>query len=124
MTTDIRAFAIDLGERAAATFGQSFISVMVGAQLTSWSEVKQVASAAALAGGAAVLALLKGVIGGVRTGTASVSKTVAAAAQIEGATFGSIPVTSDVNLAPAAATVVEPMPAAEPVAPAAPPAVG
>jgi hypothetical protein len=74
----IRAFALDLAERAGSTFVQTFATTVVGSQLTSWAEVKQVAVAGALAGGSAVLSMVKGVVAGTRTGTASLSKVAAA----------------------------------------------
>lgn len=81
MSTDIRAFALDLVERAGFTFGQAFVASFSVAQVGSSGEVKQAALAAAVAGGAAVLSLLKGVLAGIRTGTASAVKAAADAPQ-------------------------------------------
>ena len=77
MNTDIRAFALDLAERAGFTFVQAFIASFGVAQASSAAEMKHAALAAAVAGGAAVLALVKGVLAGTRTGTASLSKAAA-----------------------------------------------
>ena len=49
-----KEFAIDLAERAAMTFAQAFLAVYTIGDMAS-------AKAAAVAGGAAVLAMLKGV---------------------------------------------------------------
>lgn len=49
-----KQFAIDLAERAAMTFAQAFLAVYTIGDMAS-------AKAAAVAGGAAVLAMLKGV---------------------------------------------------------------
>lgn len=74
MTTDVTAYAKDLAERAGWTFCQAAASTVTAAQLTSWHETKSVAVAACVAGGAAVLSLVKGVLAGTRTGTASTVK--------------------------------------------------
>lgn len=69
--SSVTNFAKDLVERAGWTFVQAAgASVAVG-QVTSLNEVKQAALSAAVAGGAAVLSLIKGVIAGTKTGTAS-----------------------------------------------------
>lgn len=75
--TGVRTYALDLAERAGWTFVQTAAASLAGAQVTNFSELKQVAIAAGIAGGAAVLSLLKGVLAGVRTGTASTSVKVA-----------------------------------------------
>lgn len=74
MTTDIRAFALDLAERAGWTFLQAFGAYFGVAQYNSPAELKTAVVAASVAGGAAVLSLLKGVLAGTRTGTASMSR--------------------------------------------------
>ena len=71
---DVVTYAKDLAERAGWTFAQAAGSTIVAAQLTSWHEVKSVAVAAAVAGGASVLSLVKGVLAGTRTGSASTVK--------------------------------------------------
>lgn len=75
--SDVKKFALDLAERAGWTFVQAAGPILVGAQLTNWAEAKTALVAAGLAGAAAVLALVKGVAAGVRTGTASTSRVVA-----------------------------------------------
>ena len=64
-------FAKDLAERAGWTFVQAAAASAAVGQVTSLNEVKQAALSAAVAGGAAVLSLVKGVIAGTKTGTAS-----------------------------------------------------
>lgn len=84
-----KAYLIDLVERAVWTFGQGFVSALVlawgGAGLdvqhvTDWSSWQKVGVAAVGGGVAAVLSLVKSVIAGFVTGSASTSKTVAATA--------------------------------------------
>ena len=87
MPTISRTFAIDLAERAGWTFLQAFVgtasAVIVGANtqnvvhLDFW---QQLGAAGLGAGVGAVTSLVKGVTAGLITGTASTSKTVAAAA--------------------------------------------
>lgn len=72
--TDVVTYAKDLAERAGWTFAQAAASTVTAAQLTSWHETKSVAVAACVAGGAAVLSLVKGVLAGTRTGSASTVK--------------------------------------------------
>lgn len=75
--SDVIAFAKDLAERAGWTFVQAAgASVAVG-QVDNLGELKQVALSGAVAGGAAVLSLIKGVLSGTRTGTASSLKQAA-----------------------------------------------
>lgn len=81
-----RTFAVDLAERAAWTFVQAFVgtasAVIVGSNtqnvvhLSFW---QQLGAAGFGAGVGAVTSLVKGVGAGLITGTASTSKTVAAA---------------------------------------------
>lgn len=92
----IETYALDLGERALSTFWQAAAPVFAGAQLTNWSELKAAAAASAVAGGAAVLSLIKGVMAGARTGTGSTSLKVAAGADATAAA-----VSGDVSLADA-----------------------
>lgn len=79
--TDIKTFALDLAERAAWTFVQAFAGAVVGlSQVTSLDDVKSAALAGLGAGVAAVASLVKGVIAGLRTGSASSSLKVTEAA--------------------------------------------
>jgi hypothetical protein len=84
-----KTFAIDLAERTVATFLQGATGaaavVLVGSntQNVVHLSIYQQAGAAALAGGvSAVAALLKGVAAGLKTGTASASKTVSESAVV------------------------------------------
>lgn len=81
--SDVKRYATDLAERAGWTFLQAAAPVFGAAQLSSWGEVEAAAVAAGVAGGAAVLSLAKGVLAGVRTGTASSSRKVAAPVSTE-----------------------------------------
>ncbi len=69
--SSVTNFAKDLAERAGWTFVQAAAASVAVGQVTSLNEVKQAALSAAVAGGAAVLSLVKGVIAGTKTGTAS-----------------------------------------------------
>lgn len=116
---DVKAFALDLAERAGMTFAQAFLGTFLAAQAGSTvnldlSEVKSLAAAGSIAGLSAVFSLLKGVLGGLRTGTASVSKVAATRAAQAAADVEPAPAT---DAALAAAQVVSPMP--EPASPAA-----
>jgi len=77
--TDVITYAKDLGERAGWTFVQGAASTFAVAQLSSFNELKSAAIAAGVAGGAAVLSLVKGVLAGTKTGTASTLKRQAVA---------------------------------------------
>lgn len=72
--SDVVDFARDLAERAGWTFVQSAAPSFAAVQLTSWNELKAAAVAGSVAGAAAVLSLLKGVLAGTRTGSASTLK--------------------------------------------------
>ena len=50
----------DMAGRALHAFWQGALPVLIGAQFTSWPEAKAVAIAAGVAGGSAVLSMLKG----------------------------------------------------------------
>lgn len=69
--SDVIAFAKDLAERAGWTFVQAAGASIAVGQVANMGELKQVALSGAAAGGAAVLSLIKGVIAGTKTGTAS-----------------------------------------------------
>jgi hypothetical protein len=77
--TNVRAFAVDLTERVLSTFLQAFIASFGVGEFRDVGEAKAAAIAAAVAGGAAVLSLLKGVVAGAATGTPAATKTPPAA---------------------------------------------
>lgn len=69
--------AKDLAERAALTFAQAVIPILLLAfQATSWGDAKALGMSALAAGGAALLSLAKGLIAQRLTGTASLSREV------------------------------------------------
>ena len=78
-----RAFVIDVLERAGKTFLQGAAASLAGSHTLDalgqahWTEAGQGATAAALAGGMALLSLVTSVLSGLRTGTASTSLVVA-----------------------------------------------
>lgn len=72
--TDVITYAKDLAERAGWTFVQAASSTFAAAQLGNFNELKSAAIAASVAGGASVLSLVKGVLAGTRTGSASTLK--------------------------------------------------
>lgn len=125
-----QTFALDLVERTVSTFAQGAAGagavILIGAntQNVVHADIYQQAGAAALAGGvAAVGALFKGIIAGLRTGTASASKVVAETAVIPGAhsSDGVQPisvgqVTVDVVPSVPDVPVAEPVPAVDPAA--------
>jgi len=132
-----QTFALDLVERTVSTFAQGAAGagavILIGAntQNVVHADIYQQAGAAALAGGvAAVGALFKGIIAGLRTGTASASKSVAETAVLPGAhssdavqPFSIGQVAVDVIPSAAAGPVVDPavvFAAADAIHPAAP----
>jgi hypothetical protein len=70
----------DLAERAALTFVQAAIPILLLAlHSTSWSNAKALGLSALAAGGAALLSLAKGLVAQRLTGTASLSRDVSVA---------------------------------------------
>lgn len=82
--TDVIAYSKDLAERAGWTFVQAAASTFTVEQVGNFAEMKSAAVAAGVAGGAAVLSLVKGVLSGTRTGSASSLKR-AAISEVESA---------------------------------------
>lgn len=85
--TNPKAFAIDLAERAAFTFvetaGGTVASLYLAGAIDNVADVaawKKLAIAAGASGLAAVISVVKSALAGLKTGTASVSPTVAATA--------------------------------------------
>lgn len=96
-TNPTTTFAIDLAERAAKTFIQgalgasALILVTVdGTSVVSASWWAQVGSAALVGGVASVASLVTNVGAGLKTGTASLSRTVASAAVSQPATLSEL----------------------------------
>lgn len=79
-----KAYALDLAERAVKTFGQAFIGAIVASyvagSITDIADVnawKKVAASAVVAGLSAVVSLITSALSAAKTGTASLSRTVA-----------------------------------------------
>lgn len=88
-----KAYIIDITERAASAFAVgaagSVATAWIGsafgvAQLVDLSSWEKIGEAAAVAGFAAVGSFVKSLVAGAKTGTASLSKTVAATAVEQG----------------------------------------
>lgn len=76
MTKKLTAWLTDTAERVASTFGETFVGVfgikgIIALSGGDWHTVKSLGQAAAAAGGAAVLALVKGYAAKKRKGTIS-----------------------------------------------------